>query len=282
MQVSFTRLAAAIVALASLVLAAACVPPSRRLPPVLAEASGLLYRPSPLGPIAINDGGNPAALHDPFHASAAVAVAAPNRDWEALAYLDSARRVCVCDVGDNARARESFAVYLIDEAGTVDTLVRRYAGGPRDAEACYVHRGELYVATKARTGRRPRRKTAYLYRVPLHEGAVAPLAPVDSLSLDRRAITGASTDGAGTLYFVAYDFDFALGLFPYTRTSVGSVSLKPDGRLDHASLRLRAVRAPFTLTQYEAIDVDRARGELVLLSERTAWWPPRWRRVAMP
>ena len=258
---------------------AACVPPARRLPAVLPEVSGLAYLPDGRL-LALNDGGHPGqvyALDLDAGTADAFGPLLTNVDWEALGHDPLAGWIIVCDVGDNARARGSVTVYPLDRRGhPSEARQLAYPDGPHDCEACLLRADTLTLITKARTLGGERERVAYVYQTVLGEGLG--LALVDSFTLRRRSVTDAVYLTADTLAVLAYDFRI-LGILPFAKTSLYVGTL---GDFRQNRQRRRRVRAPFTLTQYEALAYPGRGREVLLASERTVIWPQRWRRVRLP
>jgi hypothetical protein len=83
---------------------------------------------------------------------------AENVDWEDLAAIDG--DILVCDIGDNARRRESVKVYRVRYSPAcasgpgrlklIATYVIQYPDGPHDAEAAFVADGKLCLVIKRR------------------------------------------------------------------------------------------------------------------------------------
>lgn len=256
----------------------ACVPPGRRLPAVLPEVSGAAFLDDG-SVLLVNDGGHRPVVYalDSVgdDAPAVYRTVDANVDWEALAYDQPRGRVVVCDVGDNRRARDSVRVVAIGTGGTgSDARALAYPDGPHDCEACLLRGDSLRLITKARTLGGDRSRVAYVYAAPL--AGQRSLRLVDSFALKRRSVTDAVYLTADTVAVLAYDFRF-LGPIPLSRTSV-YLGTWGDLRRDRAR-RIR-VRAPFTLTQYEAIAHPRdGSRRLLIASERTPLCPQRFRWV---
>ncbi len=160
---------------------------------VLPETSGLaVSRRDTTRLWAINDGGNPPALHllekDGRLVASYPVRDAENIDWEDLAAfsLDGTPYLLVADFGDNYARRETRTLYLFKEpeherAGTVRPVAVfdfSYPEGPRDAEglAVDVARGEILLLTKRET--RP-----IFYRLPLQ--LETPPGPLRAESIGR-------------------------------------------------------------------------------------------------
>jgi hypothetical protein len=79
-------------------------------------------------------------------------------DWEDIETAPCGGRTClyIGDIGDNDGARDHVTVYRVPEppagatTASADALHARYPHGPRDAEALFVHAGDLYLITKGR------------------------------------------------------------------------------------------------------------------------------------
>ena len=255
-----------------------CVPPARRLPPELPEVSGLVYAQGGRL-LAINDGGNPAvvyALGPGAHGVERFGTAGHNRDWEAMS-SDGRGRIIVCDVGDNARVRDSIRVLAYDTSGRLTgDYGLAYPNGAHDCEACLLRGDTLTLITKARTLGGGRFRTAHVFRARI--GTDRRLTLVDSFVLRRRSVTDAVHLEGDTLAVLAYDFRF-LGPLPLSKTTVyvGTLSGFRQNRQ-----RRRKIHAPFTLTQFEAMAYPGDGDGVLLASERTWILPQRWRRISLP
>lgn len=116
------------------------------------ELSGLVCPQAPEQVFwAINDGGNPAALHALDAGGRArgkvLLRGAGNRDWEALSRtrLGTQSRLVVADTGDNFSRRDHVRLYVLaepsvrqTEAQVLERIDFRFADGPRDVEALAV------------------------------------------------------------------------------------------------------------------------------------------------
>lgn len=260
------------------VILSACVPASRRLPAGLHEVSGAAFRQDG-SLVLVNDSGNDPLLFAVDLLGNSVAYSsgpyAANIDWEALAYDAAANRLAICDVGDNRRARKSIEVTVVDEGGRVTAHSSfAYPDFPHDCEACLLRGDTVSLLTKARTLGGDKSRSAYVYSGDVQSGGRLTL--VDSFSLRRRSVTDAVYLSTDTLAVLAYDFRL-LGPLPFSRTSVyiGTLEQLRGGR----ARRIR-VRAPLTLTQFEAIAHPRdGSRRLLIASERTPLSPQRYRWI---
>ncbi len=202
-----------------------------------------------------------------------------NVDWEAISYDPAVRQYVVCDVGDNQRARNSVQVYRLDAGGKLlQSYALTYPDGAHDCEACLFRGDTLTLITKAQTLGGGKRRSAYVYKSVLGRRGEGMLRLADSFELVRRSVTDAAWLDGGKVALVAYDFQL-IGPIPFTRTKVYVGRLDDLGADRYVS---RRVRAPFTVTQYEAISRTSDKGGLLLASERTVIFPARWRRVSSP
>ena len=259
-------------------LVVACVPASRRLPAALPEVSGAAILDDGTL-VALNDGGNPALVYSVGLVggdSAAAFLRLPeNEDWEALAFDPQRDRLAICDVGDNRRSRQSLTVTVVSLADRrMTTYELAYPDRPHDCEACLLRGDSLTLITKAQTLRGGRTRTAYVYVADLRTDRR--LALRDSFTLRRRSVTDATYVSPDTLAVLAYDYRF-LGPAPLSKTSV-FIGTWADFRQNRA--RRLPVRAPFALTQYEAIaDPRDGARRLLIASERTPLSPQHYRCV---
>lgn len=178
-----------------------------RLPPPIAESSGLAAA-DPAGQVWTHgDGGTPATLYraslDGRLRGALPLAPLPNHDWEELT-RDPAGRFYLGDFGNNRNDRRDLAIYrLTPGAGgvRVDTIAFRYpdqvafppvaAQRHFDCEAMVFYHDTLHLFTKDRG---PAHRTRY-YVVPARPGRyVATLR--DSLRL-RTLVTGAALSPDG-------------------------------------------------------------------------------------
>ena len=256
----------------------ACIPASRRLPNQLNEVSGAEINPTG-GYYLINDSGNAAALFTlkDGKVDSSQVLNTNNYDWEALAMLGES--LVICDIGDNRRRRKEIVFYLLSPDGAVETVAKSYPDKVHNAEAAYAYNGRLYLLTKAQTKSKERQKMAYLYDVELAQPQ-EPMRLIDSIALPNKVATGACMLDDQTLGVVAYDFDKFL-VFPYTKTSVFTISLLESGGFRQNSLQEKKVRSPFTVTQYESILPGKP-GEVLIFSERTLSIPARKRMINLP
>ncbi len=137
---------------------------SHDLPSALKESSGLAQsRVDPNRFWTHNDAGNAPiiyAVSSQGSLSAQVRVnGVSSEDWEDIAAgpCGGANCLFIADIGDNSAKRSSINVYQVSEptAGTSAvspsrTMQARYPGGARDAEAMFVHEGDIYIVTKGR------------------------------------------------------------------------------------------------------------------------------------
>ena len=296
--------------LATLATLCSCVPSHRQLPGELDEVSGV----ERIGSVTymINDSGNPPQLYslrapsvDSFNRYGIThtqQLSLPNVDWEALtAYADGT--LCLCDIGDNRRARSGVQFHFVSSEGIQRSITRVYPNAQsHNAEACFVMHQQLFVLTKNRAGlsplgaqkKLPNLRVAYLYRVDTARQGATTMVLQDSLELKASVVTDAAVvQGTSSLAILSYNYGRLLGFLPFTRTYITQIRLSPQGTFDQSKRRQRRVRSPFTLTQYEAIvpspvafqDEDESEPityEVDIFSERTLWLPARWRRVALP
>ena len=178
-----------------------------RLPPAVAESSGLAPADSAGLAWTHGDGGTPATLYlvrlSGELLSTLPLAPLPNRDWEDLT-RDPAGRLYIGDFGNNGNDRRDLAVYRLTPGPgrpRIDTIAFRYPDQtafppPRarrrfDCEALFYYRDTLHLFTKDRG---PARRT-YYYVLPARPGRhVAVLR--DSLRL-RTPITGAALSPDG-------------------------------------------------------------------------------------
>ncbi len=268
----------AIVAQIFVISLGACVPAERRLPDSLDEISGWVMT-SDSTAVAVNDSGNAGYLWsvDLRDGSAErFGESLPNRDWEAVAYDSSAAEFIVCDIGDNGRVRSDVVAYRVDRLGQLRgayTLV--YPRGALDCEACLVRDDTLTLITKAKTLGGGKCRMAYVYQAALTGGPAVGLQLRDSFVLRRRSVTDAVWLDDTDIAVLAYNFQL-IGPLPFTKTTIYRASMAGFRQNDY---RVRKLRAPFTLTQYESVAVAPDRRSLFLASERTLVFPARWRRI---
>jgi hypothetical protein len=186
----------------------------------------------------INDSGGDAevlvvSLKDGAVVGEATLAGAENDDFEALSPAPGGR-LLVGDVGDNDAERDSVEVYVLDEPGAGDSVVRprtvalTYPDGARDAETVVAVGKTVYVVSKEMLGG--------VYAAPVLASAR------DELTL-RRVATAPSvvTDGAllpdGDVVLRGYDRGYlvrrpgwrVLASFPLPRTQLGE-SVASTGR----------------------------------------------------
>nr|MDQ3081477.1 hypothetical protein [Gemmatimonadota bacterium] len=112
-----------------------------------------------------NDAGNPPIIYAVSSRGAPLAQVRVNgvssEDWEDIEAgpCDGANCLFIADIGDNEAKRSSISVYQVTApsagASAVSpsrTMKARYPGGARDAEAMFVHAGDIYLVTKGRNG----------------------------------------------------------------------------------------------------------------------------------
>ncbi len=260
-----------------------CVPSNRKLPDALKEVSGVA-RLAGGKTYWINDGGNAAMLYqgglpgEPFEG---FDVSMENVDWEAMSpYRDSL--LCICDIGDNRKKRLHVAIAIVNTEGKV--LQQRnvyYPDGAFNAEACAIKGEVFYLLTKARFGKEGAQETnlAYLLILDL-QSADSTMVIKDKLNFPYRSITDMAWQTEEELVIVAYNFR-RKAAFAKTPTTVYSVEVDIDDHFRQNTLRARKVKAPFTWTQYESI-LPIGNGEVLIASEKTILFPPRWRIVSLP
>lgn len=260
-----------------------CVPSKRKLPSALQEVSGVVRLGSG-ETFWINDGGNPAMLYrggvDGFPI-VGFDVSMKNVDWEALSpYSDSL--LCICDIGDNRMKRSQVAIAIVNTRGEV--LRQRniyYPEQPFNAEACAIKGETLYVLTKAKFGKKGATKTnlAYLFTLDL-EQMDSTMTLKDELDFPYRSITDMAWQTDDELVVLGYDFR-RKAAFAKTPTTVYTVEVDREDHFRENTLRARKIKAPFTWTQYESI-LPLGNGKVLIASEKTVLFPPRWRIVSLP
>lgn len=188
-------------------------------------------------------------------------------DWEDLGLgpcpVSDGTCLFVGDIGDNGQSRRTVRVYAVpepeppasrgDTLGTVDyesVIELRYPDRARNSEALAVHRRELFLITKDRSG------SPLLYRASTVAAGVQELErvaelPIETSAIRGRVVTGAAISGDGALLAV--------------RTYV-SMHLF-DLRRDRAPLTgPNGIAIPVIEMQGEAVAFD-SQGRLVLTSE---------------
>lgn len=242
--------------------AAARPPKTIRLPPVLAEASGLAIA----GDVFHwhNDSGDGPYLYATDAAGNLLSVdtlAAAARDWEDVT-TDPASRFYLADVGNNTGRRTQQAIYRYDPVtGQTDSILFRYPrqdGGGRDwpgnydCEAVVYHAGQLHLFTKDQLFGRGN-SLAYHFTVPAAPGSyVAALR--DSLRLPGRVVTAAALDSVNRqLVLTAYTFQLTFGFLPNGAASLVTIRDYPDDRFLRGRVRRRNLSWGWP-TQFEAVD----------------------------
>lgn len=244
---------------------------------MLNEISGLVYVGEMDAYLAINDSGNEGQMwrYDPLTKDVlGFGESRPNRDWEALSYDAERQEIVVCDVGDNARSSSLLTAYRYKLNGQVigeHQLI--YPDGAYDCEACLWKNNQLTLITKAKVLKGGKWRQARVYTGTLAQDTVV-LSLVDSFTLKRRSVTDAHWLGKDSMLVLAYNYGL-FGPFPFSKTTIYRGSLLA---LRQNRTRTRRLSAPFTLTQYESIATE-PNGQLLLASERTVFWPARWRRL---
>ncbi len=110
----------------------------------------------------------------------------------------------IADIGDNNARRSSISVYQVSEPSAGASAVSpsravtaRYPDGPRDAEAMFIHAGDIYIVTKGRKG------AIELYKWPKGAGTggavtlekIREVLPAPKSADDRITSGSASPDG---------------------------------------------------------------------------------------
>ncbi|MDA8575629.1 hypothetical protein N9L24_01110 [Candidatus Marinamargulisbacteria bacterium] len=149
-----------------------------RLPSVINEASGLIASVQNPGLLWMhNDSGDSARLFGiQSNGDLVVELSFPTIravDWEDIALDRATGHIYIGDIGDNFSIRKTKQVYRFKEpkitpktprqlaVTAVDTLTFKYPDGRRDAEALFVHNGDLIVISK-------RDSVPRVYQLPLN------------------------------------------------------------------------------------------------------------------
>ncbi|MFK8055464.1 MAG: hypothetical protein AB8F78_05005 [Saprospiraceae bacterium] len=260
-----------------------CVPNNRRLPKALKEVSGVT-KLADGQTYWLNDGGNgPIVFSSVYKGEETKSFRVPyeNVDWEGLtSYQDSL--LCICDIGDNRQKRDHVGIAIVNTRG--DILQQRklyYPFAPFNAEACAIKGETFYILTKARFGSNGAEKInpAYLLTLDLQSQDTV-LAIQDELDFPSRSVTDMAWQSDDELVIVGYNYK-KKALFGKTPTTVYTVEVGKDDHFRQNTLRAKKIRAPFTWTQYESI-LPIGNGEVLIASEKTIFFPARWRAVSLP
>ncbi|MBA3968550.1 MAG: hypothetical protein H0X52_00435 [Gemmatimonadetes bacterium] len=146
---------------------------SRPLPDDVHESSGVAVSRQHAGIFwTHNDSGDPIihAINVEGQSAGRVRVTGARvEDWEDIALAPCPGGDClyIADIGDNNAKRPSITVYRVPEPTPGDAQTRpaealqaSYPDGAHDAEAMFVHNGQIYILTKGETG------PVALYRFP--------------------------------------------------------------------------------------------------------------------
>lgn len=237
-------------------------PKTIRLPPALAEASGLVITGDQFW--WHNDSGDGPFLYRTNAEGQVVRQDSISRraiDFEDVCH-DDAGHFYVGDFGNNLGRRTALAIYRYDTSGqSTDTIHFTYPGqdgsgilspGNYNCEAMVYANDYLHLFTKdVLFGER--RWMTHHYRLPARPGKyVAEL--VDSLRIPRRVVTAAALDrDRGELVLTAYTFQRALGFLPSGSASLITIKEFPEGRFLRGQLKRRNLSWTWP-TQFEAID----------------------------
>jgi len=241
------------------------------------ESSGIVASRRQAGVYwTINDSGSPPVLYAMDATGKSLGsfrvAGARNVDWEDIA-IDAGGKLYIADVGDNARARASLTIYVVDEpdvrkAGEVEVAAAvrfRYppGHGPQDCETLFVRKGWAYLVSKELV-------RARLYRVRLKAGA----EPATAEHLG--AVPGAAWITAGDIspdgrhvallsYSAVYVYDLPAALDAPAPTTRGAT--RPS-----AAIRVRPRRRGARLGQAEGICwiVAERPAELLITNEARA------------
>ena len=183
---------------------------SRPLPDEVHESSGVAVSRRHAGIFwTHNDSGEPAVYAinaDGQRAGRVSVTGARLEDWEDIALAPCAGGDClyIADIGDNNANRPFITVYRVPEPAPGETQTRpaealqaSYPEGAQDAEAMFVHGGQIYILTKGETG------PVSLYRFPAsaQPGQTAQLERVRGFADDevkrKERITGADASPDG-------------------------------------------------------------------------------------
>ncbi len=260
-----------------------CVPGNRKLPQELREVSGVA-RLANGNTYWINDGGNgPIVFYNsiPRQNSKSFSVSLENVDWEGMSpYRDSL--LCICDIGDNRQKRKDIRIAIVNVKGEI--LEQRkifYPSTPYNAEACAIKGETFYVLTKSRIGKKGAKQESEAFLMTLDLGTQDSILTLkDQISFHRRTITDMAWREDDELVIVGYDYR-RKALFPKTLTSIYSVEVDASDHFRQNTLRERKVLAPFIWTQYESI-LPINEDEVMIASEKTALFAPRWRILKLP
>ncbi|MTB52369.1 hypothetical protein [Lewinella sp. W8] len=255
---------AACLTFACLILASCATRPPKkiRLPPALAEASGLViagnqfwwHNDSGDGPFVYRTGPTGAVARKDSVSRRAV-------DFEDMCH-DDRGNLYVGDFGNNTGRRPSLTIYRYDtvrqESDTIHFTYPDQDGsgihqpGNYNCEAMVYADDYLHLFTKdVLFG--DRRWMTYHYRIPARPGRYE-AELVDSLRIPRRVVTAAALDRErGELVLTAYTFKRALGFLPSGSASLITIRDFPGGRFLRGKLRRRNLSWTWP-TQFEAID----------------------------
>lgn len=183
---------------------------SRPLPDDVHEASGVAVSRRHSGILwTHNDSGEPYihAINAEGQSAGRVRVSGARlEDWEDIALAPCAGGDClyIADIGDNNAKRPFVTVYRVPEPAPgeaqtrpAEALQASYPDGAQDAEAMFVHSGQIYILTKGETG------PVALYRFPasVQPGKTAQLERVREFAGDdvkrKERITGADASPDG-------------------------------------------------------------------------------------
>lgn len=237
-------------------------PKTIRLPPALAEASGLAVNGDRF--TWHNDSGDGPYLYTTDETGKILAqdtLSAPAFDYEDLT-VDDAGNYYLGDFGNNAGRQKEHQIYRFDPATGKTAAIRfTYPGqdgggldqpGNYNCEAMVFQGGYLHLFTKDQLFGRGRFYT-YHYRLPAKPGSYE-AELIDSLYLPRRVVTAAALDTArGQLVLTAYNFKMLGGFWPSGAASLITFSDYSDGKFLRGRLHRRNL-AWFWPTQFEAVD----------------------------
>ena len=282
---------------------------TRALPDQLREVSGLLlYSPSPETDFSdkwlmINDGGHPPVLWiwSPEKGSSREGLSPKlrswpepintgqfwlpenrggtarlaNQDWEAITKNPRGDTICICDIGDNARQRPYVSIYqIVPGAQKLQTFRLQYPDGPRDAEACALKNGQLYIVDKPGIFKGSKHRTHHIYRADLKLENPS-LNLLDSFVLRHRSVTDMVFEEEDRLLLLSYDFS-PWKLWQPTPVSLYRLNLNTEKSATQADVldRKKLWQWP-GFSQYEALALDE--GRILIASEKTIWRGPRYR-----
>lgn len=251
--------------LAGSLLAATDLITSGQLPTTshLREWSGLAACRTQLGTWwAINDSGNaPEVLHldSTFAVTAAWSVAAPNLDWEDLAWADG--RLFIADTGDNRQRRAEVQIHVVTEPDptlppTAPLPIERtycltFPAGPRDVEALVVCDRWLWLIDKRLSG-------AAVWRAVRAGPDTQVLESVSVPGLPAIVLAGDLTADGGRLALA-----HPVGVTLLSLTAGDLTTIDP--------LRTRTVMMPLA-PQREAVAFAADGREVIAGSESGQWW----------